>query len=246
MFFKTKNLSVYYEKYGENDKTILILPGWGETRKTFDFLIKELKNDYTIYILDYPGIGNSSTPIKDLTIYNYTEIIYSFLKKNKIKKPIIIAHSFGGRISSILISKLNFKVEKLILMDVAGIKRLSLKKIIKQKIYKLLKKLTTHYPKLQEKLAHLFGSKDYNNLPNSMKKTFQNIVNEDLRKYYKNINIETLIIWGEKDKDTPLKDAKYINKHIKNSGLIIYKNSNHFSYLNYPYLTINIIKEFLK
>ena len=79
-----------------------------------------------------------------------------------------------------------------------------------------------------------------------MRKTFINIVNEDLRKYYKKINAETLIIWGEKDNDTPLKDGKYLNKIIKNSSLIIYKNRTHFSYLEEPFLTTKIIYELIK
>ena len=79
-----------------------------------------------------------------------------------------------------------------------------------------------------------------------MKKTFQNIIKEDLRKYYKNISCDTLIIWGDNDLDTPLKDGLLIKKLIKNSEIIVYKNSNHFCYLNYPELTNRIIKSFLK
>ena len=79
-----------------------------------------------------------------------------------------------------------------------------------------------------------------------MYKTFQNIIHLDLRKYYQKILNETLILWGSNDKDTPLKDGKYLNKVIKNSALIIYKNAEHFSYLNYPYLTLEIINKFLK
>ena len=75
-----------------------------------------------------------------------------------------------------------------------------------------------------------------------MRQTFQNIVRENLLKYYKNIDCETLIIWGEKDKDTSIKSAYIINKVIKDSGLIIIKDGNHFSYLKNPY-TFNIIIE---
>ena len=79
-----------------------------------------------------------------------------------------------------------------------------------------------------------------------MRETFKNIVNEDLKKYLKKINNETLILWGEIDKDTPLKDAYKIKKEIKNSALIILKNATHYSYLNYPILVNNIIYEFIK
>ena len=100
--------------------------------------------------------------------------------------------------------------------------------------------------KAQNRLLKLFSSADYFKLKDNVKKTFQNIVNEDLFSYLKSINAETLILWGEKDKDTPLKDAYKIKKEIKNSELIIFKNASHFSYLEYPTITLNIINEFIK
>ena len=68
MIFKHKNLSFYYEMYGNSNKTILILPGWGDTRKTFSNIIYSFKDQYTVYILDYPGFGNSPFPKHDLTL----------------------------------------------------------------------------------------------------------------------------------------------------------------------------------
>lgn len=246
-----KDISIYYEIYGNSDNSILILPGWGNTRETFTNMINLLKDKYKIYIIDYPFFGNSPIPNKELTIYDYSELIYRFIKHNEIYNPIIIAHSFGGRISSILISKYNLKVDKLILIDVAGIKRFNIKIFIKTKLYKLLKRLTYLLPKhIQIKVRNMlllkFSSSDYLNIPSIMKRTFQNIIKEDLRKYYKNISTETLIIWGDKDLDTPLKDGIYLNKIIRNSALIIYNNSSHFSYLDNSYLTNRILENYLK
>ena len=45
MYYNKDDFSIYYEKYGKSSKTILILPGWGDTRKTFSFLIDYLKMD---------------------------------------------------------------------------------------------------------------------------------------------------------------------------------------------------------
>ena len=62
MYFNKEEVSIYYEKYGNGEKTIFILPGWGETRKTFNYIIEHFKEEYNIYILDYPGFGNSIIP----------------------------------------------------------------------------------------------------------------------------------------------------------------------------------------
>lgn len=252
MYFKNDNYSIYYEKHGNNSKEIIILPGWGDTRKTFDYMINYLKKEYTIYIIDYPGFGNSSFPNKDLTIYDYTNIIRDFIYNNNIKNPIIIAHSFGGRIASLLAGYYKEKIDKLILIDVAGIKpKKNIFKQLKTFTYKILKRLSIIIPKSKrniylKRLFNKFASTDYKNLDNNMYQTFKNIVNEDLKFTYKNIKTKTLLIWGKKDKATPLKDGIYIRKKIVNSSIIVYKDSSHFSYLDNPHLTNKIIKEFIK
>jgi hypothetical protein len=79
-----------------------------------------------------------------------------------------------------------------------------------------------------------------------MKKTFQNIVNEDLTEYLKDIRANTLIIWGNEDTDTPLKDGIKMNKLISNSELIILKDTNHYAYLGREYLVSEIINKQLE
>ena len=235
MYYTKNSINLYYEIYGEkNEKEIIILPGWGNTRKTFTSLIDTLKKNYKVYIFDYPGFGESPFPNKDLDIYDYSNLIYEFIKDNNIKKPSIIAHSFGGRISIILTGLYKVKIDKLILMDIAGIRRKSLKRILKTIIYKLKKKLVIFKKNKLKYLNNLrkkHSSNDYNNLNKNMYATFKNIINEDLRKYIKEIKEDTLIIWGRQDSDTPIKDGYYIFKKIKNSKLIIYNKASHFVYL---------------
>ena len=250
MYIKINNLNLYYEKYGNKKQNIIILPGWGNNRITFNYLINDLKNYFTIYIIDYPGFGNS-TINKDLTIFDYTDIVYQFIKLLEIDNPILIGHSFGGRIISILTTNYNIKIKKLLLIDVAGLKEYNIKIFIKKKIYKLLKKIINLLPnkyknKYLNKLFNKFSSNDYKLLPNNLYITFQNVIKVDLKNYYKNIKLETLILWGEQDNITPLKMGKKINKLIKNSTLIPITNTKHFPYLEKRYLVNKIIFEYLK
>ncbi len=252
MYYKNKTMSLFYEKYGKNKTTIIILPGWGDTRKTFGCLIKNLEKDYTIYIFDYPGFGKSTFPSKDLTIYDYGEYFKNFIEEKKIKTPIIIGHSFGGRIAILLSSVYKVNIQQMILIDAAGIKpKKTWKQYRRQTLYKGLKKLKYLLPskiklRYQKWLLKKFSSSDYQALPPTMMKTFQNIVNEDLTPYLSKIEAETLLIWGEKDLDTPLSDGIKMEKEIKESALIKLKNRTHYSYLEEPLLVIRILNEFLQ
>lgn len=241
----------YYEKYGNKEKVLIILPGWGDTRKTFNFFINNLKDKFTIYIFDYPGFGNSKFPNKELTIDDYAIYIKNFIKENNISNPYILCHSFGCRIAILLIGKYRVLVDKLIIIGGAGIRRKSIIRKIKSYKYKLLKilKIFIKKNKRQDYLNKLFvkySSEDYRSLNEVQRRSFSNIVNTDLRKYLRFVYSPTLLIWGENDSSTPLKDGKLMNRKIKDSGIITIKKGTHFVYLEYPLYILNIINYFLK
>lgn len=249
MYYNHEIFNIYYEKHGNGKQNLIILPGWGDNRENFNFLINCLKDYFTIYIFDYPGFGKTKFPNKDLTIFDYAKVINDFLDDNDINKPIIMGHSFGGRLIILLTSIHKKHFSKIILMDSAGIKNFSFKKTFRKYLYKFLKKLRFFFKnpdKYLQKLLSIFGSPDFKNINPRMKKSFINIVNTNLIKYIKNIKDETLIIWGVNDQETPYKDALKFNKLIKNSYLIPIANSGHFPYLDYPYHIRNIIYEYLK
>lgn len=252
MNFMINDFNIYYEKYGQGKTNIIILPGWGETRNTFYHLVNILKEFYTVYVIDYPGFGNSIFPNRDLDIYDYANLIKDFITINSISSPIIIGHSFGGRIAILLAGLYKIEIKKMILMDAAGIKRKkSLKVRMRQFVYKALKKFSKILPKkirkkYLNKLIQTFGSQDFKDLDENIRKTFIKVINEDLTKYLMEINIPTLLIWGENDPDTLVDDGKLMNSKIKDSGLIIIPNAGHFPYLEYPNYVNKIILEFLK
>ncbi len=252
MYFNHENITLYYEKYGEHKKSIVILPGWGDTRCTFTCMISFLQNYFTVYVVDYPGFGNSTFPCRDLTIYDYSNLIYEFIKELDLDDPILIGHSFGGRIITTLLGYYKYKFSNIVLINSAGIKpKKTLFKKLKSFYYKFLQKLANVLPnrikyKWKNYLFNKFASTDYKNLNENMQITFKNIVNEDLKPYLKNIKSNTLLIWGSKDDATPINDAYVMNKLIDNSELIVLEGATHFSYLEQVGLVNSILYEQLK
>ncbi len=163
--------------------------------------------------------------------------VYEIIKHYKMKSVSIVAHSFGGRVALKLAHKYGYVLDRLILIDSAGIKpRRGVKYHYKVLRHKLLKKLH---------IKHKSGSADYNKLKGVEKKTFINIVNEDLTDILEKITLPTLIIWGNKDKDTPIYMAKKLNRKLCSSGLVVIKDAGHFSYLDKPGRVLIIIRSFM-
>lgn len=239
MIHNFKDINIYYETYGTGKEYVVFLHGWGGSTKSFSMFYDKMLKDKTIINLDFPPFGNSEEPKESFTIETYAKLLKSLVDKLNIKKFSIICHSFGGRVAICFANSYNEYVDKMIFVDVAGIKpRFSIKKEIKIFTYKIKKKLRL--------CTKGYGSNDYQKLSDNMKKTFVNIVNFDQKKQCRNIDCPVLILWGKDDKDTPLYMAKKINKLIKNSGLVVFENSGHFSHYDNFYQFTKIVDNFLK
>lgn len=234
---------INYIQYGnKKGKDVVLLHGWGQNIEMMDPIGKALSKDFHITILDLPGFGSSSEPTYGYTIYDYYEIFSKFLEELKIENPILIGHSFGGRISIIYSAKK--KVEKLILLS-SPFKRSTKKNSVKVKILKTLKKVPV-IKDLEHYMKTKIGSTDYKNATPTMRTVLVNVVNEDLTEYLKKIEIPTLLIWGSNDTAVPVEDAKYAESIMKDAGLIIYEGCSHYAYLENIQKTINILNSFLK
>ncbi len=162
---------------------------------------------------------------KPLYVSDYAKAVLQVLNNLNVEKAHFICHSFGGRVLFKLHQICPYIIDKIILIDVAGLKtRPTLKKTFKKICFKTLKFFKC-------KNLDKFYSADYLAMDVRHRQTFKNIVNEHFDCYIKNIKNTALIIYGEKDKDTPVYMAKKLNKKMINSTLKIVKNAGHFSYI---------------
>ena len=227
------DISINYEVAGAGED-IILLHGWGMDLHTFDSLARQLDEDFTVYQIDLPGFGDSKLPYA-FNIDDYVEILNDFCLNLNIKNPIILGHSFGGRIAMKYASLYNTK--KLILVSSPGVKqRFNIIKFVKIKIYKIAKKL---------KINLKVGSNDYKKANSVLKKTLVMAVNEDLSIYLSSIKAPTLLIYGQKDKTVPLYIGKKINKLIKGSGFVVVPNGDHFPYIRKQRYFLIVLKHFL-
>lgn len=240
MTINIRNININYIQYGSGSDVVL-LHGWGQNIAMMKPIGDRLQKNYRITILDFPGFGESEEPKTALTVYDYCEILEELLKKLKVKKPVIMGHSFGGRIAIIYASR--NEVEKVVLFGSPCIRK-EVKPSLKLRMLKSLKKIPG-INKLEGFAKNHMGSRDYKNASEIMKKILVNVVNEDLSECAKKINVPTLLIWGDRDTEAPVEDAKELEKIIPDAGLIVLPNSTHYAYLENLPQVINILNNFL-
>jgi pimeloyl-ACP methyl ester carboxylesterase len=250
LFININDLKINYMVSGKG-KNVILLHGWGANINTFLPVFNNLIMKFKVYSIDLPGFGESDPPHEPWNVEKYADLVERFIEELNIDNPILMGHSFGGRISLFIASRR--KVNKVILVDSAGIKpKRHLKYYIKVYSYKLLKNIFK-LPILRiysDRVINYFkaraGSKDYNNVKGVMQKTLVLVVNEDLKYLMPAIKAPTLLVWGEKDTATPVSDAHVMSRLIKDSGVVVLKNAGHYSYLDKLNEFLIVVNEFLK
>ncbi len=221
--------------YGEG-KCLVFLHGWGGEIASFQSLADRLSARFRIITMDLYGFGATPHPSFPLTIEDYANGVRALLSERQARDVVLVGHSFGGRVAMRIAAK-DKRVVGVVLIDSAGIlPRRRLKYHLKVVAYKLAKKLG--FKRLPQ------GSEDYKRLSGEIKKTFVNVVNESSENDARAIDVPTLLIWGKKDKDTPLYMCRRLRELIRESQSIEIEDAGHFSYLEHPELVYRVIRAF--
>lgn len=231
---------------------ILILHGWGWPISSPQWVrVKELleKSGYAVFTPDLPGFGQTPPPPGPWSLDDYAEWVKNFCEKNNLSRFFLLGHSFGGSVATKFSVKYSEKVRKLILVDSAGIRRKRLKKEIQKKVAHLLSNFSfLPFYGLIRKVAYraLFRHSDYLLTEGVMKKTYLNVIGEDVSDIFSDISVPTLLIWGKKDNITPLRHAYFMKENIPGAKLEIIPDVRHNPHREAPELLVQKISEFIK
>lgn len=243
------NINYIDEGSGE---TLLLLHGWGSSVDAWRLMIREFSPSFRLVAPDLPGFGGSDMPPESWDVEGYASFVMKFINTLGLRDPILVGHSFGGRIIIKLAGTGRVAPDKIILIDSAGVKpKKTLKQKCRTRVFKIAKGALTlpgiknYTGELLDRVRAHFGSADYNAAPEVLRHSLVKAVNEDLTHHMPNITASTLLIFGEKDTATPVSDGQLMESLIGDSGLCIIKGAGHFSFVERPYEVHAIIHSFL-
>jgi len=243
MIIKVKGIKTNFEVLGDG-KNIIILHGWGDNLRSWHNVQNLLSKKFRVFTIDLPGFGQSDLPKLPWGIQNYSKFLRDFISELEIKKPILIGHSFGGKITAYFASENSDLLNKIILVSAQGVESKSIRAKIKIVIFKLLKKIFILFGLKTDQLSQKFGSRDYRKA-GKLRNTFIKIVNQNIKDRLPRIKIPTLIIWGDKDKELSVKNSKMFEKLIPNSKTRIVWNTGHFCHIEQGQTLVRLITNFV-
>ena len=216
---------------------IVILHGWGQNAGFWKNLTDKLGKNARSF--DMPGFGDEAIVNPNWGVPEYADWVIKKIKKRK--DIVLIGHSFGGRITAEIAGKKPRWLKGIVLSGAPCLYKPTLKTRFRIITYKFLKLF------IPKNLRSIFFTIDLKKARDKgLEKVFRNVVVYDQTKQLENINIPTLLIWGENDTTVPLYIAKEIKKIIKNSDLRIIDNAGHNSNFDNPNLFYGYVKKFIE
>ncbi|MCX8035329.1 MAG: alpha/beta hydrolase [Candidatus Dojkabacteria bacterium] len=233
--FENQILHYYLFENSSNRTYYVMLHGWGLESKVWIDIGKYIYDisSSNVILLDLPGFGQSSKLKHKYSFYAYCEMIEKIINKvcNTKAEIILIGHSFGGKISSVVASRKQLNIKKIILIDSAAFKDNSFKT-------QIIKLFSTIMPKqikeisIVKKITQKFRTSDYNEINDeNIKFLFLSTIETDISEILKKIQTKIDIIWGENDEITPLSQGIKIQQLVNAKNLFIIKNAKHLPFL---------------
>ena len=221
---------IQYIDQGSGKYTMLLLHGWGVDGSLYHLLTDHLSSYCRVLVPDLPGFGGSEEPDHPYTPADFANFVVDFTNALGVTEVIAMGHSNGGRVLIDLLSREHcpLTVTKAILLDSAGIPaKHSFSYYVRVYTFKCIKRIVGLpgmrflFPDAISKAQKHFGSADYQKASPVMRQSMVIALKTDATPLLHRIRVPTLLIWGKDDTATPLRDAKIMEQHIPDAGLVV-------------------------
>ena len=226
-----------YAWQSTNNPSFAFLHGWGRDCSDFEYFYNKIDGIF----IDLPGFGKSPEPNRAWSPNDYSIWLNEVLPDSV---DTIVAHSFGGRVATHYLNNFN-NINRSFMVGVPLLKYSNSQKGEKLEL-KLLKKANKFKilpDSYIEKYKRKHGSLDYRNSKGLMRDILVSAVNDDMSEILKNLNSSIYLIWGDKDKEVPLRVAQEALGMLNDSRLFVLKDVGHNPFINKSNEVMEIIKD---
>lgn len=259
-------VKINYEINRVSPKFLIFLHGAGGDLNAWKHEVNFFnKKGFSTIAIDLRGHGLSGRPnvVDDYKLENFSRDVYEIIKKEKIKKFVLVGHSLGGMISFIFhkqhpkLAKAYIFVDSLYRSPNILTHVVKSHPLVRDFANWLLEKEDILHRKFKRVKRKVYGKgNDFNlfrilnDIENTSLKswlfTFENIANFNAKNIAKSIKQPSLIIQGKIDAIFSIEQARTMEKMIHNSHLDILSDEDHMIPLNNPSRLEKEIIYFLK
>jgi 2-hydroxy-6-oxonona-2,4-dienedioate hydrolase len=224
--------NIHYFEVGQGP-TVILLHGLGGAKEFWLANIGALAAKYHVYALDQIGFGQSDKPLLDYKIATFTDFLQGFMQVEKIAKATVVGNSFGGWIAIDFAVQHPEMVDKLVLVDAAGLAWLKPLPDLNPSTLAGWRTLieTVFYNKKMvsdEAVAQAFTQHMRNNDGYTIERTVAGFASPQFEdEKLASIHAATLVVWGREDELVPLASGEKFRDGIAGAKLLVIEHCGH-------------------
>ena len=269
-YTKVGQINTRFWALGDEGSTVLLIHGIGGSLEDWMLNANALARHNRVYALDLVGSGHSDKPSVSYSFSYLAQFVNDFMEAQNIDRASLIGHSLGGGVTLQFTIQFPDKVDKLVLVNSAGLGkeasiffRLPALPILGELLTRPSRKGTANLLKacvhdpavvtdelieLGYSLAVLPGAQNAFLSTVRSLGNFRGIRKDVLRSIVDNlgtITAPTLVFWGQQDRILPVAHAYIAEKRIPNARLHIFNPCGHLTQLERPEEFNSLVLEFL-
>lgn len=222
---------LFAERFGTEPPTVIALHGWGRNRHDFTATLA----GFDALAVDLPGFGLSPAPSKAWGTMEYAEHLIPVLDGCP-NPPIVLGHSFGGRVAVRLAASFPDRVSGLVLTGVPLLHRNPTRPAppLPVRVFRALNRWNLIGDSFLNRIRDRYGSTDYRAAQGIMRAILVRIVNEDYEQDLRKIRCPVQMVWGSADTDAPPELAQTAAEIISQADLVVLPEIGHLLPLSSP------------
>lgn len=222
--------ALFAEMYGSESPTVLALHGWGRRGSDFARVLEGLPS----IAPDLPGFGASPAPGEVIGADAYAEIVAQILGVFE-EPPVLVGHSFGGRVAVCLAAKHPDMVRSLILTGVPLIRfQTGHGPSAGFRFARWLNSIGVVSDDRMEGIRRRRGSSDYRAAKGLMRDILVKVVNESYESQLSRLDTHVHLLWGAEDRDAPVSIAEAASALLTDCRLEVLPDVGHFVPIEAP------------
>jgi len=227
---------IRYVEAGQGPALIFV-HGLGSSSASWTFNIGPASEKFHVYALDQIGFGHSDKPLIDYRIETFVEFLQGFMQALNIPKAALVGNSLGGWIAVDFTAQHPEMVDKLVLVDAAGLtpegprsptvdlnpsSLVGMRAILEAVFYN--KQIISDQLVRQAFEEHLKNGDGYTTA-RLLDTLFRGNQYEDQK--LASIRVATLAIWGRDDRLTPISVGERYQKAIAGAKMVVFDQCGH-------------------
>ena len=250
---------IAYERAGDGPPLVLLHGYVGDGPTTWRRQIESLADEFTVVAWCAPGVDGSSDPPEGLGMAGYADCLAGFIDGLHLDKPHVAGLSFGGALALELFRRHPAVPTTLILASAyAGWGGSLPADVAEQRLQQALSLASLSPDEFVRTLLPTMFSDgtpqwSVDEFGASMRgfhpvgfRAMARASAEDLRDVLPDINVPTLLIYGDSDVRAPLTVAEHLHAAISGSTLVVLADSGHLCNIEAPDAFNGSVRNFLR